>query len=378
MNIAHTKLLTNPKVPLARGGGTINITKGTKLKHEGCCNNTTIPYISLFSGYEGIGLGLKRIFGRNLRTIAYCEREAFPCANLVDKIETGQLDAAPIFTDVHTFPWEQYAPFMAHGIVSFGFPCQPVSVAGKRRSTEDERWLFDVCADGFAIMGPGILFAENVEGLLSAKKPNGLPVIAHIFERLEEIGYKVEAGIFSASEVGAPQHRKRVFILAYDQNKRDHLWRFNVLQAQAGWESINSETWNCGNDEVAISSKPGLQNTELETIQPEGRRNERRATAKFCGSLWPARPGEPQYEWEEPRVFDGKLNPDWVESLQGVQHGWTQLSNALPGENRIDRLRLLGNGVVPATAEKAFITLINRIKKPGINREQVEIQMELF
>lgn len=311
------------------------------MKNEHNCNNTTIPYISLFSGYEGIGLGLYRIFGRNIRTIGYCEREAFAIENLVDKIETEQLDAAPIFTDVHTFPWEQYAPFMAHGIVSFGFPCQPVSVAGKRRATEDERWLFDVCADGFAIMRPGVLFAENVEGLLSAKMPNGLPVIAHIFERMEAIGYKVEAGIFSAAEVGAPQHRKRVFILAH-------------------------------------SGKQGLPKSERKAIQPARRMHERRTIAKLCSSLWPSRPGEPQYEWEEPRIFDGKLNPDWVESLQGVQHGWTQLSNALPGENRIDRLRLLGNGVVPATAEKAFITLINRIKNPGRNIKPVETQMELF
>ncbi len=347
------------------------------MKDEHNCNNTTIPYISLFSGYEGIGLGLYRIFGRNIRTIGYCEREAFAIENLVDKIETEQLDAAPIFTDVHTFPWEQYAPFMAHGIVSFGFPCQPVSLAGKRRATEDERWLFDVCADGFAIMRPGVLFAENVEGLLSAKMPNGLPVIAHIFERLEAIGYKVEAGLFSAAEVGAPHRRKRVFILAYDPDKRDNLWRFNFSQAQAGWESINSEAGNCCNN-VAHSGKQGLPKSERQDLHPAWRRNERRATAKFCCSLWPSRPGEPQYEWEEPRVFDGKLNPDWVESLQGVPPGWTQLSNALPGENRIDRLRLLGNGVVPATAEKAFITLINRIKKPGINREQVETQMELF
>ncbi len=326
--------------------------KGTKLKHEDGCNNTTIPYISLFSGYEGIGLGLYRIFGRNIRTIGYCEREAFAIENLVDKIETEHLDAAPIFTDVHTFPWEEYAPFMAHGIVSFGFPCQPVSVAGKRRSTEDERWLFDVCADGFAIMLPGILFAENVEGLLSAKKPNGLPVIAHIFARLEAIGYKVEAGIFSAVECGAPHHRKRVFILAYRDVPRVARCRNN------GGVGRQSE-----------------QNEELGNAKGD---DQRRATAKFCGSLWPARPGEPQYEWEEPRTLDGKLNPDWVESLQGVPKGWTQLSNALPGENRIDRLRLLGNGVVPATAEKAFITLLNRIKNPGRNIKPVETQMELF
>jgi len=55
----------------------------------------------------------------------------------------------------------------------------------------------------------------------------------------------------------------------------------------------------------------------------------------------------------------GKLNPDWVEQLMGLPVGWTQLSGVTdPHENRIDRLRLLGNGVVSQTAEKAFRTLL--------------------
>ena len=58
-----------------------------------------------------------------------------------------------------------------------------------------------------------------------------------------------------------------------------------------------------------------------------------------------------------------KLNPSWVEQLMGLPVGWTQLSGATdPNENRVDRLRLLGNGVVPATAEKAFRTLFEKFK----------------
>jgi site-specific DNA-cytosine methylase len=82
-------------------------------------NNTIVPYISLCSGYEGIGLGLHRCIP-NLRCIAYCEREAFAVSNVVAKMEKGLLDEAPVFTDVTTFPWQQFAPYMAGGILSFG------------------------------------------------------------------------------------------------------------------------------------------------------------------------------------------------------------------------------------------------------------------
>lgn len=281
-------------------------------------NNTPIvPYISLCSGYEGIGLGLHRCIP-NLRCIAYCEREAFAVANLVAKMENGLLDAAPVFTDVTTFFWEQFAPYMAGGILSFGWPCQPVSCAGKRKATEDERWLFDIIADGIALMRPGILFAENVEGLLSAKMPDGSLVFAHCIERLESLHYKVAAGIFSASEVGAPHQRKRVFILAVSNSlggaaglSRSLAWDEGIAgvadhgrhMQQGRWsESVGSQYSNTANasQNMGYSINAGVEGTHdngtaPRWIQPYAIKSSHR-------TVWPSRPGEQQHEWEPPRV----------------------------------------------------------------------------
>jgi DNA-cytosine methyltransferase len=170
----------------------------------------TITHLSLCSGYEGIGLGLRRVLP-NLREIAYVEREGFPVANLVAKMEAGDLDAAPVFTDVKTFPYTRFRHKV--DILSGGFPCQPFSAAGKRKATEDPRHLFPFIANGIRDCKPRIIFLENVEGIISAKTADGESVLKYVLGELEGLGYRATAGIFSASEVGAPHQRKRVFIL---------------------------------------------------------------------------------------------------------------------------------------------------------------------
>ena len=113
----------------------------------------TITHIGLCAGYGGIEMGLHRVI-RNMRTIALCEIEAFACANLVAKMEAGLLDAAPIWTNVKTFPWEEFCDRV--DILSGGYPCQPFSAAGNRLGAEDPRHLWPYIANGIAAMRPRV------------------------------------------------------------------------------------------------------------------------------------------------------------------------------------------------------------------------------
>ena len=98
----------------------------------------TINHLSLCTGYEGIGRGLREVLP-NVREIAYVEIEAFAIANLANKMETGKLHQAPIYTNLKTFPYRKFRGQV--DIISGGFPCQPFSQAGSRKATEDsEHW----------------------------------------------------------------------------------------------------------------------------------------------------------------------------------------------------------------------------------------------
>jgi len=407
-----------------------------------------ITHISLCSGYEGIGLGLRRVLP-NLREIAFVEREGFPVANLVAKMEAGELDAAPVFTDVKQFPYGKFRGQV--DILSGGFPCQPFSCAGQRKATDDPRHLFPYIRDGIRDCQPRIVFLENVGGIISAKTGDGESVLKYVLRELEGLGYRATAGVFSAEEVGAPHQRKRVFILGMANSEdigrggRTHPDRDDRpgLQEQEAQEqsNIRGEAKGCSRDlrgaeEVGDSSSDGCQDRCSDAIGEERKSQEgwmqepqrgsnataelangissgleghggdehregwqgtgqsRPVTTSSLPSRWPSRPGEHQHEWEEPRVVadtksqqgsssDNGGEPRASSQSEEVQLGGghsgslresngqaeSELGRASDGTtrgvdattNRVDRLRLLGNGVVNQTAAKAFVTLIQRV-----------------
>jgi DNA (cytosine-5)-methyltransferase 1 len=311
-------------------------------------------------------------------------------------------------------------------ILTGGYPCQPFSAAGQRKGKQDPRHLWPWIADGIRLLRPRICFFENVEGHISLG-------LSDVIEDLAGMGYRTTWGIFSASEVGAPHQRKRVFILAVASGFR---------------------------------SAPGLSGSF-----PRDERQSGESDDGGYQAAWPSRPGEQQYGWEPPRVVadtgsiargtsgrqlqseqleEGGRHSEATESGSGNNHGpageelgdtgcerqeerqveaggseqsdevrdvadsgfigsdrrsdgssrWSRESGeagvnatgsgsqgdgmrqtqpplggdadgsagrmdyaqlCVSCDNRTDELRLLGNGVVPATAERAFRTLIREL-----------------
>jgi DNA (cytosine-5)-methyltransferase 1 len=308
------------------------------MRHRGFNVDTTKKpptILSLCTGYGGIERGLEAVFGE-LSILAHVEIEAFAIANLVNKMETGQMVPAPIWTDLKTFDAKPFRE--AIDILTGGYPCQPFSVSGKRKGADDPRHLWPYIRSAIFHGRPGQVFLENVEGHITKG-------IAEVLEDLERMEYKIEVGIFSADELGATHRRKRVFILANSddsrrQQPRAPLWaRNNNIDVEAETRALVDPKSR------RLQTRP----MDIEHLQ-EGERQRGEATnhkpkvKESSRLLWPAGPGAPQFEWENPRAVKSRMD--------GTTNG---------PPNRVDRLRLLGNGVVPQTAAKAYLTLSDKL-----------------
>lgn len=163
--------------------------------------------LDLFSGIGGFSLALRS----HVRVVAYCERDPFCQAVLLSRMWAGDLDAAPIWDDVKTLDASLLPEI---DIITGGFPCQDLSVAGHGRGLEGERsGLFFEIIRLVREVRPRFVFLENVP----AVAVRGLDRIVMEFT---QIGYDCRWTIVSAAEVGAVHIRERWFLLAHANGVR--------------------------------------------------------------------------------------------------------------------------------------------------------------
>lgn len=178
---------------------------------------------SLFSGYGGLDLAVEAFTGG--KTVWYCEFDAAP-----SKILEHNFPGIPNYQDVRSVDWTQIEPV---DILTGGFPCQDVSLAGRRAGMMEgtRSGLWSEFANAIDILRPRMVVIENVRGLLSASassdleypdevldEAGGKPIlnaIATVCGDLADLGYDAEWATVPASEAGAPHRRERVFIVAY-------------------------------------------------------------------------------------------------------------------------------------------------------------------
>ncbi len=193
--------------------------------------------LALCAGVGGLELGI-RIAEPNYQTVCFVEREAFPAATLVARMEDKALDDAPIWDDVATFdgcPWREKV-----SVVTGGYPCQPFSQCGKKLGENDPRHIWPHVRRIVREISPEWCFFENVEGHITLGADA-------VIDDLQTMGYTVKAGLFSALECGASHIRRRLFIMAHaDSFELSHQhricagkrWPQNTSRCDEGWKAI--------------------------------------------------------------------------------------------------------------------------------------------
>lgn len=265
--------------------------------------------LDLFSGIGGISIALKPW----VKTVAYCERDRYAQAVLLSRMQSGELDRAPIWDDVRTLHGEMLPRV---DVIFGGFPCQDISVAGKGAGLGGERSglyfevlrLIDECE-------PSYVFLENV----AAIRTRGLDTVA---KTLAERGYDLRWTVLSAAEVGAPHLRKRWFCLASNAD-RSKLWEQS--RRRSGGPSRKKEVESQLNGQTQFMADA----YSLRELQSSGSEQTQR---RWIGD----------------------------KSWWSIEPSVGRVANGVP--YRVDRLKCLGNAVVPAQARKAFEQLAQEKK----------------
>ena len=195
----------------------------------------TAPRIGeLFAGYGGLGMAVQQVYGGDLAW--YSEFDDAP-----SRIMAHHHAGVPNYGDVTQIDWATVPPV---DILTGGFPCQDVSVAGRRAGMTDgtRSGLWSHMAHAIDVLRPGLVVIENVGGLFSAEATSVveshpwclgdggtgsdtvlLRALDAVLSTLSELGYDAEWTALRAADVGAPHGRLRVFITAHPQGEQGSL-----------------------------------------------------------------------------------------------------------------------------------------------------------
>ena len=324
---------------------------------------TKLKVLDLFSGIGGFSLGLESL--GQFETIAFCEKDKF-CQKVLQK----NFPNITIEGEIRDVKGEKYKA----DVVCGGFPCQPFSVAGKRKGTDDDRYLWDETIRVVRECKPKWFIGENVEGIINIQE--GM-VLRQVQTDLEKEGFEVQCLIIPASGIGAWHQRKRVWIIGCNvsnsntrfsigENKEvqtrrntttdggenvsnsdskmrrrrgtelksgtNEVWRFHIEKEKQSEQNFRSKTIGCDDifrkENVQNSNSFGLQRHRLQSDNLQKKNSTREI---FNSSI------EEQQTWWQTQS-----------ELCRVPNG---VSYELD-KDRANRVKALGNSIVPQIARE--------------------------
>ncbi|WP_436872684.1 DNA cytosine methyltransferase [Acinetobacter haemolyticus] len=310
-----------------------------ELKNKGGLNE-----LALFAGAGGGILG-SHLLGWN--TVCAVERDAYAAQVLAQRQNDGILKPFPIWSDVKSFdgkPWKGIVD-----VISGGFPCQDISSAGKGAGINGERsGLWSEMARIISEVRPRFVLVENSPMLVS----RGLTRVISDFAKM---GYDAEWTRLSASNLGAPHQRDRIWIVAYTMQsgagRSSHTWLTPNFNQSSQWLDKRES----GSRSSGMSTLANAGRKRLEEKRKSSRLNQEEP---YLGSDRTYVPNSKSIGWKQER----ESKQPSPERIGGCSQEWAQWWSVEPElgrvangvAHRVDRLKAIGNGQVPVVARSAF------------------------
>lgn len=304
-----------------------------------------LTHLSLFSGIGGLDLAAE---WAGFTTVGQCE-----FADYQTKVLEKHWPDVPRWRDIRTLTKESFyerTGLRAVDVISGGFPCQPFSVAGKQKGKEDDRYLWPEMLRVIRELRPRCVVGENVPGIIKI-------AAGQVVKDLERAGYHVVVFNFEAAAVGAWHRRSRVFFVGIaDVADADE----DGLRKGADAEHA-AESRQPTQPGLAVSGE-AMADAESKRQQRERTRGEQIGGTRSCA--WKsARCGfardtmcQGLQDWtagtiRKPRADECHERSDWWAAEPDVG----RVAHGIPA--RVDRLKCLGNAVVPQQAYPIFKAL---------------------
>ena len=307
-----------------------------------------MTHLSLFSGIGGLDLSAE---WAGFETVGQCEWADFPT-----KVLEMHWPDVPKWRDIRTLTQESFherTGLRTVDVISGGFPCQPFSIAGKRRSKGDDRYLWPEMLRVIREIAPAWVLGENVANIVNL-------ALDTVLSDMEEAGYAVQTFLVPACGVDAPHRRDRVAIVAHAIDGGTAMRRHRELAAA-------SEAGTTGQTDGRGSAEPERR---------ERRQNGPSPTGMADGIRKGIHETDPHADIDrlEGRVASeifrgGALRPP-AEKFSGTHAPWEdwpdgsgipRISDGVP--NRMDRIKALGNAVVPHQFYAFFEAIADEIKR---------------
>jgi DNA (cytosine-5)-methyltransferase 1 len=284
-----------------------------------------MTHASLFTGIGGFDLAAQ---WAGIDNIFQVEIDNF-CIKILEK----NFPNVKKYLDIKEFDGTEYTGRI--DVLTGGFPCQPFSQAGQRKGNKDERALFPQMLRVIREVRPKWIVAENVSGILSIHDGE---YFEEISASLENEGYEVQSFIIPASAVNAPHRRDRVWIIANLQNAgtTGRFWK------QGNDAEFNKQRTNKQGRCYGVNGSPDASNAVNSTSA-----RQRKHSGKILLN-------------KESEGFGDNWSESWYEVAQRfceLDDGLSQELDKLETPDRVNRLKGLGNAIVPQIAYIIFMII---------------------